>query len=231
MVWTVVQSSEPDPEKVPLDDVEDVGMDGFLSKDFMHSEILAQLFLLVMFKDWKEKVILLNDAIAASKANVKRFSNQEFLVALGLLIGAADFSQVGKNLFSKDDKKKTDDIFTSIAPQPHFETYMPYSRFKDFRRYLPDIFADQSLKGVDPWYQFSGAIKDFNDIRRELYRGSRWIVADESMSAWRPRQTALGGLPNISFIMWKPEPLGAVFFSFILFNCCVILLIFYSIFF
>ncbi len=34
-----------------------------------------------MFKDWKEKVILLNDAIAASKANVKWFSNQEFLVA------------------------------------------------------------------------------------------------------------------------------------------------------
>ncbi len=28
------------------------------------------------------------------------------------------------------------------------------------------------------------------------------------MSAWRPRSTALGGLPNISFIMRKPEPLG-----------------------
>jgi hypothetical protein len=28
------------------------------------------------------------------------------------------------------------------------------------------------------------------------------------MSAWRPRTTALGGLPNISFIARKPEPLG-----------------------
>jgi len=28
------------------------------------------------------------------------------------------------------------------------------------------------------------------------------------MSAWRPRKTALGGLPNISFIARKPEPLG-----------------------
>jgi hypothetical protein len=28
------------------------------------------------------------------------------------------------------------------------------------------------------------------------------------MSAWRPRTTALGGLPNISFVVWKLEPLG-----------------------
>jgi hypothetical protein len=31
------------------------------------------------------------------------------------------------------------------------------------------------------------------------------------MSAWRPRKTALGGLPNISFISRKPEPLGMLF--------------------
>jgi hypothetical protein len=55
MVWTVVQSSEPDPEKVPLDDVEDVGMDGFLSKDFMHSEILAQLFYLLFLRTGRKK--------------------------------------------------------------------------------------------------------------------------------------------------------------------------------
>jgi hypothetical protein len=30
------------------------------------------------------------------------------------------------------------------------------------------------------------------------------------MSAWRPRKTALGGLPNISFIARKPEPLGKI---------------------
>jgi hypothetical protein len=28
------------------------------------------------------------------------------------------------------------------------------------------------------------------------------------MCAWRPRTTALGGLPNISFVVRKPEPLG-----------------------
>ena len=28
------------------------------------------------------------------------------------------------------------------------------------------------------------------------------------MSAWRPRKTKLGGLPNITHIARKPEPLG-----------------------
>ena len=31
------------------------------------------------------------------------------------------------------------------------------------------------------------------------------------MSAWRPRQTKLGNLPNISYIIRKPEPLGTEF--------------------
>jgi hypothetical protein len=30
------------------------------------------------------------------------------------------------------------------------------------------------------------------------------------MFAWCPRKTKTGGLPNISFIMRKPEPLGKV---------------------
>jgi hypothetical protein len=31
------------------------------------------------------------------------------------------------------------------------------------------------------------------------------------MSAWRPRKNKTGGLPNISFILRKPEPLGTEF--------------------
>jgi hypothetical protein len=36
-------------------------------------------------------------------------------------------------------------------------------------------------------------------------------VLDESMSAFRPRTTKLGGLPNISYILRKPEPIGTEF--------------------
>ena len=36
-------------------------------------------------------------------------------------------------------------------------------------------------------------------------------VVDESMSAWAPKTTARGGLPNISYIARKPKPLGTEF--------------------
>jgi hypothetical protein len=70
----------------------------------------------------------------------------------------------------------------------------------------------QSLikKDTDPWFKFSGAIEEFNDIRRNELCCSLWISVDETMSAWRPRKTATGGLPNISFIVRKPELLGKI---------------------
>ncbi len=87
-----------------------------------------------------------------------------------------------------------------------FEQYMSYSRFKDFR-----FRVDYSKKDSDPWYKFSMAIDEFNSLRRKFVSASKWKVADESMSTWRPRTTALGKLPNISFVVRKPEPLGAEF--------------------
>ncbi len=55
---------------------------------------------------------------------MKKFTNLEFLVTLGLIIGSADFSQVGKELFSRCDKKIAE-VWDSIAPLPHFEAIMP----------------------------------------------------------------------------------------------------------
>lgn len=144
---------------------------------------------------------------------MKVFSAQEFLIGLGLLIGAAEFAQQGKDLFISQDQKKSCDgdveNWSSLIPHPSFDCHMSYSRFKDFRHFLPEIWFDFQLKDEgDPWWMFAGAVKEFNDIRRERVHASSWKVIDELMSAWRPRTTALGGLPNISFILRKPEPLG-----------------------
>jgi hypothetical protein len=38
-------------------------------------------------------------------------------------------------------------------------------------------------------------------------------LLDESMPAWCPRKDKTGGLPNISFILRNPEPLGTEFKS------------------
>ncbi len=113
-------------------------------------------------------------------------------------------------MFGVKDQIDLDDnvLWHSTSASPHFEQYMTFNRFKDFRRFLPAVFADPTKVETDPWYQLSTAIDNFNEIRRLRVSCSRWLVADESMSAWRPRTTALGGLPNISFVIRKPEPLG-----------------------
>ena len=60
----------------------------------------------------------------------------------------------------------------------------------------------------DPWWRFAEAVEEFNSIRNESILTSSDRVLDESMSSYRPRTTKLGGLPNISYIRCKPEPLG-----------------------
>jgi hypothetical protein len=66
---------------------------------------------------------------------------------------------------------------------------------------------------LDPWWESSSAVQEFNQQQRNLIKASNWKVEDESMSAWCPRKTKMGGPPNISYIIRKPEPLG-IFLSF-----------------
>jgi hypothetical protein len=54
-------------------------------------------------------------------------------------------------------------------------------------------------------YQFSGTIDEFNFNWHIRVECAKYFCADESISAWRPRRS---GLPNISVVVQKPEPLG-----------------------
>jgi hypothetical protein len=87
---------------------------------------------------------------------------------------------------------------------------MAFSWWKDFHCYFPNIFADAGRKETYPWYEFLSAVDEFNEIHQQELCCSLWVSIDETMSAWRPGKTALGGLPNISFIDRKPEPLGEI---------------------
>jgi hypothetical protein len=211
MKWKVIATHDTMDENVlrDFDPVQKYGLKDFNCHDNKKSEVLVEIFVWVTFLDWKEKVNKLNAAIAAEKCKCKKFSEEEFLVGLALMIGAAEFSQKGVDLFgSKDMEEEDGDVWHSISASPHFEQYMAFSRFKDFRRFLPAIFSDEIKKQTDPWYQFSGAIDEFNLIHNTKFVCSQWICANESMCSLRPRTTALGGLPNISFVVRKPEPLG-----------------------
>jgi hypothetical protein len=166
MKWTVIGSHEPDKIVEEFDCKATYGLKDFDMSKFRQSEVLAYLLLSISFFDWKSKVEKMNVAIEKAKAKCKKFSNEEFLTGLGLLIGAAEFSQKGVDLFNiKDDVQDDDDIWQSIRPSPHFEQYMSFSRFKDFQRFLPDIYTDDaSEEEINPWYQFSPAVEEFNEI-------------------------------------------------------------------
>jgi len=214
MTWTVIASHDP-PDVIPEKEHNEYGLKGFKLKSFKRSEVISSVFLMLLFKDWRKKVEKMNAGVSASKTKCRPFTEKEFLTGLGILIGAAEFAKKGSDLFSVKDQfveegDDDDDKWASLCPEPHFEKFMSFGRWKDFRRFFPEIFADETRKETDVWYQFSAAIDEFNEIRSNLICGSRWISVDETMCAWKPRKTATGGLPNISFIIRKPEPLGKI---------------------
>jgi hypothetical protein len=62
-------------------------------------------------------------------------------------------------------------------------------------------YKDQSLKeSGDPWWKFAAAVTEFNDHHLKTINGSKVKVVDESMCAYQPRTTAMGGLPNIQLL-------------------------------
>ena len=73
-------------------------------------------------------------------------------------------------------------------------------------------FMDHTAKEEgDPWAILGSLIDGFNKNRSEYVASSVCKVADESMSAYRPRTTKTGGLPHLAFEPRKPEDLGTEF--------------------
>ena len=130
------------------------------------------------------------------------------MIAHALLIGASDCSDRGSALWKDNTTDKANEAWQSIAEKTIFTPHMRLYRFKQFRKMIPTIWQVADPTDTDPWCQFRGAIENFNLIRKLDIFTSEIRILDESMSAFRPRTTKLGGLPNISYILRKPEPLG-----------------------
>jgi hypothetical protein len=68
----------------------------------------------------------MNEYIKSQRSSkCKDFTETEFIVGLGLIIGAAKFSQQGKELFTNSDKKDLEDdgdlYLSSMVPHPNFQ--------------------------------------------------------------------------------------------------------------
>jgi hypothetical protein len=145
-------------------------------------------------------------------ARVRHFSEREFFIGIGIMIAAAGFNCRGCELWAT--RNEISECFSdpktwmTINESPNFGRYMGENRFKEYRKLIAKIWEKKETESEDVWWSFSSAVDEFNLQRKRLVRPSNWIVADESMSAWCPRKSKTGGLPNISYICRKPEPLG-----------------------
>lgn len=82
-------------------------------------------------------------------------------------------------------------------------------RFRQIKNAFGYAFDDKADEG--PWARIKLLIDGFNSNRRENIAASIKKIMDESMCAFIPRTSKTGGLPTLSFILRKPEPLGTEF--------------------
>lgn len=94
---------------------------------------------------------------------------------------------------------------------PDFGQYIPQNYFQAFVAGFPHLWSPKEYWYVDniPWESFLPLLSAFNGKRRDLV-SSTYLVLDESMSAWRPKTSKFGGLPNITYEARKPKPLGTM---------------------
>jgi hypothetical protein len=195
-----------------------------LLDDINNSDLpLADLFLYLTFKNgkWKRWLRVTNMKIKEInnskelKRKITKFSEQEFLVGHTLTICASDCSDRGSMVW--EDPKASPNYnkaWQLLAKKNNLLalSYMKLYHFKQFHKVIPLIWeVDESTAAQDPWFKFWVAVENFNTIRKHDIITSERRVLDESMSVHRPCTAKLGGLPNISYILRKPEPLGTEF--------------------
>jgi hypothetical protein len=118
---------------------------------------------------------------------------------LALIFGGAQFKE-GTDLWST---KKV-----GMLPAPDFGRQLSNDRFRRVVRYWARGLPEERDKlKRNPWAQIDPWVKGFNEARnREIKPGSS-VTPDESMFEWKGK-SGFGGLPHLSLIIRKPEPLG-----------------------
>ena len=152
-------------------------------------------------EDYKEKVRMTRHGRVKK---VHEITEREFWVFWGILLAARLEGRRGGKLW---DRSEPDGYGSKVDLSRHMKEH----RFLDIKRFVPFLFVDESKKGTDPWWQFSGGVESYNTNRKKTIKASPVKVFDESMSAFRPRTSRFSNLPHLSCIDRKPEPLGTEF--------------------
>ena len=172
------------------------------------TKAIHHLFLTLYPVDWKKSLQRLNKAIKIENPNtrtkIKSVSENEYWKFIGLLLLCA-VQKIGVEPLFKG--KETQGIVE------HFNgsKFMTHTRFKFIKRFWMRQFeldVDNEYKERNKWWKVGHLVQGFNNNRAKTVAASRVKTFDESMSPYKPQSSKTGNLPNISFILRKPEPLG-----------------------
>jgi hypothetical protein len=124
-----------------------------------------------------------------------------------VLLAAATEADIGvENLWKVGDSG-------CLHPYANFGKWVPINHFKAFQSCAHFMFCKKDHWFQDKrdcgWEVFQPCLDNFNMKRRSLF-AVVLLILDESMSGWRPKTSARGGLPNITFEPRKPVSLDPI---------------------
>jgi hypothetical protein len=227
-VWTLVEDSEPyDTDPAPEEYQDGIGLVGFDFPELFKPETAGHAYnfpyLLLLQKmwpgDWRQQLRQLNLKIEATNAaergkgkKINGVSEQEWWVFIGIIISAGPQGKGGNKLWEKPShhREAGRGMTHKIDYGPGGLNIMAFYRFKEIKAIFPWAFQDKS-KDDDPWNMIMLMVDGYNASRHSWIAASARKTLDESMSAWCPQTSKAGGLPHLSFILRKPEPLGTEF--------------------
>ena len=85
------------------------------------------------------------------------------------------------------------------------------------------MFSDESYARSDKSWRVKAGIDGFNNKRHQVVMASRVKAMDKAMPPFATSNSKCGSLPNILFIICKPEPLG-IKIKYVCYACTGILL-------
>ncbi len=211
--WKVVEKDVEDPD-LSSERAKNLLEHGLCDFDFSSGDFnLCDLFFKLWPGDINAQLDLVNAQIRAYNKNLARkvftpcgvseCTSDEFKTFIAILIGASCYHKGGEALWATKTK--------GIVAPPDFGRYMSHRRFKELRQHMSHAMSCPELKRDYDWWRVGGIIRDFNENQRKFVAAHQWKVLDELMSAFQPRTRKTGNLPNISFIIRKPKPLGTEF--------------------
>jgi len=132
---------------------------------------------------------------AAKNADRNIYTVENVKAWMAITIGAASFKK-GTSLWEKETH--------GLVPPANCGRFLSKDKFRRITRHLsqaPPLAEGETSS--DRWRDVSWIIKAYNKRRKEVIIPGWLICVDESMVCWTGN-----GMPHVSFVPRKPEPLG-----------------------